>query len=45
VDIGPELPPFIAEPIEDPFRRERPAGPEPAPVEPVPEREKEPAQT
>jgi hypothetical protein len=41
VDIGPEMPPFIAEPLEDPFAEpvrepdEVPAPPEPV-REPVP---------
>jgi DNA polymerase-3 subunit gamma/tau len=32
VDIGPEKPPFIAEPLEDPFAPAR----EPTPAEPAP---------
>lgn len=38
MDIGPEKPPFIAEPLEDPFRQ-RPAPP------PAPEPVEEPAKT
>jgi hypothetical protein len=36
MDIGPEKPPFIAEPLRDPFKRDappEPAQPEPEPVE------------
>jgi hypothetical protein len=41
MDIGPEQAPFIAEPLEDPFRRGQEPEPDPlpaapAPVEPVP---------
>lgn len=39
MDIGPEQPPFIAEPLEDPFRRSAPA---PPPAEPDPEPDPEP---
>ena len=38
MDIGKERPPIIVEPVEDPFRREKPSTPVPEPV-------KEPAKT
>jgi hypothetical protein len=42
VDIGPEQAPFIAEPLEDPFRKQPAPEPEPRPA-PAKPREPEPA--
>lgn len=42
MDIGPEKPPFIAEPLRDPFRRSAP--PEPDPPAPEAEPVEEPAE-
>jgi hypothetical protein len=44
VDIGPEKPPFIAEPLRDPFRRTAPGPESPRPDTPEREPVKEPAQ-
>lgn len=43
MDIGPESPPFIAEPIKDPFKRDRPREPAPAAPPPAPKEEPLPA--
>lgn len=40
MDIGPEQPPFIAEPLTDPFRKAPAPEPDPAP-EPARERDPE----
>lgn len=43
MDIGTEKPAIVVEPLEDPFRRDAPAPPDPAPAEPIPAAEPVPA--